>query len=701
MGKSDDPSKVCILQTGFFSTPTPSIDPCLSTTESETIPFESLLEAMPEFVIYYDQDLKVLWANHAAAADHGLKSHEMIGKTIFEVGCMVDPPCESCPVITGINSDRAEVIENNPYCGRLFYTRSYPVFQNGKLISGRLFVAQDISNLKDRYSVTETLNLINELFQTHDQLPFICRELIRNIVSSLGYVYGVITLCGDHPEEIIAMGAVDLSGRFPSVKRLPAAESFTGKVMEDGDILNIAGLSQRDEYNGYMLKDSGAETVLAVPLKIEGKIIGAIVLADLIQRMETGLILERLSTIANRLAAEIHRKKAEDRLREERNFTTAVLNNAGPLIMVMDRHGCIVRFNKTCERLTGYTYKEAIGSHVWEIGMADPDGDHMKNLFPLMKNKGMLASFENVVVTKNGEKRLISWTNSIMGGEPETPVHIVSIGVDITKKKAAEEEAEIRMRQLVEADKLVSLGILASEVAHEINNPNNFIALNTPILRKAWEDIAVILSKYSEACGDFLVANVPYSEMSKEIPELFDGIETGSERIRKIVDNMKSYARRDEPTRVQPVNMNEVIHAALTLLSTQIKNSSGYVMKHLFEPLPPVMGNFQRLEQVIVNLLLNACQALSGKGGRITLETSFDPESRLVSVCIADDGIGIRPEHVPRISDPFFTTKADSGGTGLGLSVCAAIVKEHKGNLAFDSAIGKGTKVTFSLPVVK
>ena len=700
MAKPEDSSKFCVLQSGCFST-SPPVDQHPWTSGSKSIPFESLLDAMPEFIIYYDQHLNVLWANQAAADDHGLSRHEMIGKPFFEVSCMVKEPCEGCPVIVALNSDLAEAIENNQYIGRLFYTRSYPVFHHGELISERLFVAQDISNLKNRYSVTEILNQINELFHTHNQLSRICRRLIRNIVSSFGYVYGVITLCGNNSEEIIAIGEVDFSGKFPSTKSLPASISFTGKVMADGEILNITGLSHTDEYNGYLLKESGAETVLAVPLKIEERIIGAIVLVDVIQRMETSLILERLSTVANRLAAEIHRKQAEDRLREERNFTTAVLNNAGPLIMVMDRHGRIVRFNKTCERLTGYDYKEVIGRHVWKIGMAADDGDPMRNLFPFTKDRDLPASFEKMLITKTGEKRLISWTNSFMGDTTRTRLHIVSIGVDITEKNAAEEESEIRRRQLLEADKMVSLGLLASEVAHEINNPNNFIALNAPILRKAWEDIAVILDKYSEACGDFLVANVPYSDMSREIPALFDGIEDGSERIRRIVKNMKNYARRDEPSRIEPVDMNEVIQAALMLLSTQIKNRCGGVSKQLCDHLPPVPGNFQRLEQVLVNLVQNACHAVSGKNGHITIETSFDPAHSLVLACISDEGVGIRPEHIPRIFDPFFTTKADSGGTGLGLSVCAAIVKEHKGNLSFDSTVGKGTKVTLSLPVEK
>ena len=699
MVKSDNPARNCVINSTCFHTPAPQAEEHFTGAEFESTPFRSLLDAMPYFIIYYDQDLKVLWANYAASADHGLKPEEMVGKPFFEVSCKLKEPCGGCPVIMGLNSDRTKAIENNPHTGRLFYTRTYPVFQNGKIQSGRMFVAQDISNLKNRYSVTEILNRISELFHEDDQLSRICEKLIRNILSRFAYAYGVITLCGKHPDEIIAIGRTDLAGGFPKLNSLSVSRTFTGKVMENGESLNVSGLSSRSEYDKYYLKESGAETVLAVPLKIQGQVIGAIVLVDVIQRMETDLTIERLSTIANRLAAEIHRKKTDERLREERNFTLAVLNNAGPLIMVMDRYGRIVRFNKTCERLTGYARNEAIGKYVWEIGMATDSRCKMRNMFPHAKNIDFPSSFENIVVAKTGEHRLISWTNSIMEDTVTPRIHIVSIGVDITEKKAAEEKAETRMRQLVEADKMVSMGILASEVAHEINNPNNFIALNIPILKKAWIDISGILKKYNEACGDFLIANVPYSEMSKEIPVLFEGVEAGSERIRKIVKNMKSYARRDEQARVQTVNVNEVIHAALTLVSTQIRNRAVFVLKRLWDPLPLVYGNFQRLEQVIVNLVLNALQALPGENGRIFIETAFAPETSLVRVCITDNGVGIRPDHIPRISEPFFTTKSNSGGTGLGLSVCKAILKEHKCTLSFDSTVGKGTKVSFSLPV--
>jgi PAS domain S-box-containing protein len=695
-------SRVCVVKKTGIPLPIPFLNREDTAVVKDGVPFESLLDALPEFLVFYDEDLKVIWANCAAASDSGLGFAEMVGRSFFEVTCKVEKPCEACPVLKGLSSESAEVIENNMFVGRLFYTRSYPVFQNGEKISGRLFVAQDISGLKSRYGVTEILNLISELFHSHSELPAICEVLIRNIVGRFGYPYGVITLCGVTSDEVSVLGEVDFSGKFPpKAKRLLADRCFFRKVMQDGGIIKVNGLSKIDEYGDYILKDSGAETALAVPLKVEEKIIGAIVLVDFIERKEPRPMLDGLQAVATRLALEIHRKQTQERLREERNFTTAILNNAGLLVMVMDGLGRIVRFNKACERLTGYSQKAVVGKNAWEVGITTDGNDFFKKVFPFTKKKVLPAVFENHLIAKSGEKRLISWSNSIMGDPKEAKMHVVSIGMDITDKRAAEEESELRRRQLVEADKMVSLGVLSSEVAHEINNPNNFIMLNAPILRKAWEDISFILNKYSDECGDFLVSNVPYSEMSKEVPNLFDGIQEGSDRIRQIIKNMKSYARRDGSDMSRQVDMNVVVQAALRLLSTQIQKSAGSILTTFSEQLPPIKGSFQRMEQVIVNLVQNSCQSISGREGGISLKTSFDSVQNLVVVRIADEGVGIRPEHMAHISDPFFTTKSDVGGTGLGLSVCAAIVKEHNGSLDFDSAAGKGTRAYLSLPVVR
>ena len=402
--------------------------------------------------------------------------------------------------------------------------------------------------------------------------------------------------------------------------------------------------------------------------------------------------------MANRLGAEINRRQIEERLKAERNFTNAVLNNAGPLIIVLDQEGCIVRFNKACEKLTGCTYQQATGRPVWEF-LADPkEIDFIKNMFPLDWEKASESSFENRWSAQNGNERLISWSNSIMGDSGEQCMHLVCIGSDITHRRKAEAEAELRRCQILEADKMASLGMMASGAAHEINNPNSFIMMNAPILRQAWQDLSPLLDRYYNKYGDFLLANIPFSEMRMEIPELFNGIEDGSKRIRQIILNMKDYARKNTLDMNQMVDLREVVRAALGLLAHQIKESTDALSIDSPADLPTVRGNRQRLEQVIVNLIQNACQSLISREKEIVIRIFFDPNKNEIVLCVEDEGTGIRPEHLDCIFDPFFTTKSETGGTGLGLSVCQSIVKEHGGTLRFASEIGKGTRACLTLP---
>ncbi|MFA6500047.1 MAG: ATP-binding protein, partial [Desulfurivibrionaceae bacterium] len=255
----------------------------------------------------------------------------------------------------------------------------------------------------------------------------------------------------------------------------------------------------------------------------------------------------------------------------------------------------------------------------------------------------------------------------------------------------AEKEAEQRRQQLIEADKMVSLGILVAGVAHEINNPNNFITMNAPILHRAWEDFLPILEAHYQEHGDFPVAGIPFSEMREHIPELFSGILDGSERIRKIVFNLRDYARQGISDMNQDIDLNTALRAALVLLANPLKKATDHLSIHYGEELPPVRGNFQRAEQVIINLLQNAYQSLASPNKHLTVSTGQEPKTSTVFVEIADQGCGISQKNLKRILDPFFTTKRDGGGSGLGLSISAGIMEEHGGRLKFDSQPGKGT----------
>ena len=161
------------------------------------------------------------------------------------------------------------------------------------------------------------------------------------------------------------------------------------------------------------------------------------------------------------------------------------------------------------------------------------------------------------------------------------------------------------------------------------------------------------------------------------------------------------FARQDDAALMEPLDLNQVSQAAVRLVDRSLRTATSRFEAEYTEPLPPVQGNSQRIEQVLVNLLLNACQALTDMDRGIFLRTFVDETSGMVGVSVRDEGCGIAPEHLDRLTDPFFTTKRESGGTGLGLSVSSGIVKEHGGSLLFSSPPGQGTTVTLLLPLAQ
>jgi len=269
---------------------------------------------------------------------------------------------------------------------------------------------------------------------------------------------------------------------------------------------------------------------------------------------------------------------------------------------------------------------------------------------------------------------------------------------EIAERRHAEEELRLNQQQLIQADKMAALGVLVSGVAHEINNPTGLILLEAPTLKRVFGDAVKILERYYRENGDFACGGLPYSRMREEIPRSLDKLQDAGKRIRRIVDDLKDFARQGDAACNEIVDLNTVAQAAVRLVKPSIRKATAHFSADYCPGLPPFRGNAQRIEQVLVNLILNACQALPDTGRAIKLTTRHDPEQRVVVFCLRDEGSGISPEHLSRLTDPFFTTKRDSGGTGLGLSVSAGIIKEHGGTLTFESIPGIETIVTLTLP---
>ncbi len=270
--------------------------------------------------------------------------------------------------------------------------------------------------------------------------------------------------------------------------------------------------------------------------------------------------------------------------------------------------------------------------------------------------------------------------------------------LEVTRKEQALRELEVHQKQLIQADKLTSLGTLTSGMAHEINNPNGLILLNLPVLKKAWDDSLPLLQEHYRQHGDFKLGWLNYSRMREEIPQMLEDMQQCAGRIKRIVEDLKNFARQDSAELGEQVELNRVAEAALRLVDNSLKKATDYLEVQLGRELPLFRGNVQRIEQVIVNLLLNACQALTAKDQYIRLKTGLTEDGWLfLEVC--DQGCGIVEKDLAKLTDPFFTTKRESGGTGLGLSVSAGIVLEHGGRLEFDSALGEGTCVRLLLPI--
>ncbi|MBY4675715.1 transporter substrate-binding domain-containing protein [Marinobacterium arenosum] len=268
------------------------------------------------------------------------------------------------------------------------------------------------------------------------------------------------------------------------------------------------------------------------------------------------------------------------------------------------------------------------------------------------------------------------------------------------KRQVDKRTAELHMQQqqLIQADKMTSLGILVSGVAHEINNPSGLLLLNLPVLREAWQDCQDYMEQRYEQEGDFMLGGLAYSRMREEIPAMLDEMHEGARRIKRIVNDLKDFARQESEDIREPFDLNEVVATAVRLVDNSIRNSTDHFQVRYSERIAPVLGNAQRIEQVVINLILNACQALPNRSKGVSLRTLYRADLQQVSLLVEDQGCGIEPENLNRLLDPFFTTKREHGGTGLGLSVSSGIVQAHGGSLTFESSPGQGTSVMMTLP---
>jgi two-component system NtrC family sensor kinase len=252
--------------------------------------------------------------------------------------------------------------------------------------------------------------------------------------------------------------------------------------------------------------------------------------------------------------------------------------------------------------------------------------------------------------------------------------------------------AKDRAKQLAHADRLAMLGTLAGGVAHEINNPLSFISGNVQELRKYWPKIDEMLSKYIET-GPDNAEEIGYAQ--EDMPEILEGIYNGITRIAKIVSGLKTFVR-EKGADWAPFPVKQAFDSAVTLARGALHEVQ--VIPEFEDDLPPVNGDAQQLEQVLINLCVNAAHAMEGRPDQ-KLWVRGKTDGTHVIIMVEDNGKGIPEENLESIWNPFFTTKEVGKGTGLGLSICQNIIEEHGGTIGASNVPGGGALFTIRLPV--
>lgn len=273
--------------------------------------------------------------------------------------------------------------------------------------------------------------------------------------------------------------------------------------------------------------------------------------------------------------------------------------------------------------------------------------------------------------------------------------------IEIEERKKAQEQLLASQAQLMQADKMAAIGTMATGIAHEINSPNALILLHLPLLDGVMTEFLSLSDPKLKEEGDFEVAGIPYSVLRTKLHPLLGDMQHASLRIKEIVEDLKNFVRIDSNDELDGrtnFDLNKVVQSSLRLLDNEVHKSTEHFSVHYGENLPLIYGSAQKIEQVVLNLVINACQALQKRQESIVVETGQNIQSREIFLKVKDQGSGIHAEHVQHLFNPFFTTKRKHGGTGLGLFISQKIVKAHHGRLELRSLPNQGAVAMLYLP---
>jgi PAS domain S-box-containing protein len=362
-----------------------------------------------------------------------------------------------------------------------------------------------------------------------------------------------------------------------------------------------------------------------------------------------------------------------DRLRQERDLARRYLDVARVTILTLDEKGAVTMVNRRGLQILGYESEEILGRDWFDTCVpAERREKARRALFRMMDGViEEVSDQEAIVLTRGGNERRFSWHVVRLADDEGRGTGVLCSGEDITDRMRAQEE-------LYRTEKLAAIGQLAAGVAHEVNNPLAGILVYVKLLQK------------KHAAG-----KIQADDTERQLVK----IEKELERSSRIIKNLLDFSRQSVPT-LRPVAINEVIEATLSIVGHQISLGKVEVVRECATELPPIVADFDQIQQAMMNVILNAAQAMP-EGGTLTIKTSLERGVELpaghrdaVRIDIRDTGVGIPEENLEKVFTPFFSTKEKGKGVGLGLPAVQGIIERHKGRIAVESEVGVGTTVT-------
>lgn len=329
-------------------------------------------------------------------------------------------------------------------------------------------------------------------------------------------------------------------------------------------------------------------------------------------------------------------------------------------VLIIDENYQMQRANLAASEKAGVDIRQMIGGHCYEI-FAGRKGVCPRCPLETTLEANRPHSVEIEKLSKETDFRVNSYPLPPSGSSR----HVVHHYRDVTEEK-------LLQKKLIQSEKMAAIGMLAGGVAHEINNPLGGILAFTQLIQ---------------------------AELSNESPMQQDlkEIEEAAKRCKKIVEDLLSFARPPSGVGMVRQDVNHLLEKLLPILRLKLREASVSLVTHYGDNLSPVLGEANRLQQVFLNLIQNASEAMK-EGGTVTLRTQMNPSRTELLVEVEDTGPGIRQEELQRIFDPFFTTKGLKG-TGLGLSICDSIIHDHRGRIEVKSELGRGSLFRVVLPV--